>query len=373
MRFLILDYDYVEFLDWLFAQHPRLEKQPYEEQMRARMGALFGLADFYSSNLRKLGHEAYDIRPVDEPLQRRWAREHGTPVTSPYSWEFRWRRQIVPWWSGVRNRKWVHEVVAAQIKHYKPDVLLNQTPDCIRSSFLKEMKSSVRLLVGQIASPLPRGEDFSAYDLIISSLPNQVNHFRGLGVASELHRLGFEPSLLPRLKRPQPRIPISFAGGLSPSHQRRLALLEHVCLHVDAKVWTGDVTGLPPESSIRNRYMGNAWGIEMYEIMKASQMTLNCHIDVAESYANNQRLFEATGVGTLLVTDMKQNLHEMFEPGKEVVTYRTPEECVEVIKYYLEHVDEGEAIARAGRERTLREHTYHRRMQELIAILRKYL
>jgi spore maturation protein CgeB len=119
--------------------------------------------------------------------------------------------------------------------------------------------------------------------------------------------------------------------------------------------------------------MGNAWGIEMYEIMKASRMTLNCHIDVAESYANNQRLFEATGVGTLLVTDMKQNLHEMFEPGKEVVTYRTPEECVEVIKHYLEHVDEGEAIARAGHERTLREHTYYRRMQELIVILRKYL
>ena len=57
-------------------------------------------------------------------------------------------------------------------------------------------------------------------------------------------------------------------------------------------------------------------------------MTLNHHIDVAEAYAGNLRLFEATGVGTLLVTDWKKNLHEMFEAGKEVVTYRTPEECV---------------------------------------------
>jgi hypothetical protein len=36
MRFLILNTDYPEFLSWLYAQHPGLEKQPYEEQMRAR-------------------------------------------------------------------------------------------------------------------------------------------------------------------------------------------------------------------------------------------------------------------------------------------------------------------------------------------------
>ena len=35
MRFLILNTDYPEFLRWLYAQHPGLEKQSYEEQMRA--------------------------------------------------------------------------------------------------------------------------------------------------------------------------------------------------------------------------------------------------------------------------------------------------------------------------------------------------
>ena len=41
------------------------------------------------------------------------------------------------------------------------------------------------------------------------------------------------------------------------------------------------------------------------------------------------RLYEATGVGTLLVTDYKDNLHEMFIPGKEVVVYRDADEAVE--------------------------------------------
>jgi spore maturation protein CgeB len=81
------------------------------------------------------------------------------------------------------------------------------------------------------------------------------------------------------------------------------------------------------------------------------------------------RLYEATGVGTLLITDWKENLHELFEPGKEVIAYRTPEECGELIQYYLEHEVEREAIARAGQERTLREHTYYQRMQELVDII----
>jgi len=63
----------------------------------------------------------------------------------------------------------------------------------------------------------------------------------------------------------------------------------------------------------------------------------------------------------------------MFEPGKEVVTYHNAEECAELIQYYLEHHEEREAIARAGQERTLREHTYYQRMQELVDIVRKYL
>jgi spore maturation protein CgeB len=111
----------------------------------------------------------------------------------------------------------------------------------------------------------------------------------------------------------------------------------------------------------------------MYEIFHKSLITLNHHIDVADAYAGNGRLFEATGMGTLLVTDWKKNLHEMFEPGKEVVAYRSAEECAEMVQYYLGHAEEREAIARAGQQRTLRDHTYYQRMQEFADIVQKYL
>jgi spore maturation protein CgeB len=85
------------------------------------------------------------------------------------------------------------------------------------------------------------------------------------------------------------------------------------------------------------------------------------------------RLYETTGVGTLLLTDWKDNLHEMFEPDAEVVTYRTPEECVERINYFLKHEAERARIAKAGHTRTLRDHTYRGRMAELVALVERYL
>ena len=144
-------------------------------------------------------------------------------------------------------------------------------------------------------------------------------------------------------------------------------------IYLNIQVYGHGIESLSDNSPIRRCYMGIAWGIEMYQILQNSKMVFNQHINIAASYANNMRLFEATGVGTLLITDWKENLHELFEPGKEVATYQTPEECVELVKYYLEHDEEREAIARAGQERTLKEHTYYHRMQELVVIVNKYL
>jgi len=65
-----------------------------------------------------------------------------------------------------------------------------------------------------------------------------------------------------------------------------------------------------------------------------SKMTFNSHIDCAEQFAGNMRLFEATGMGACLITDSKSNLPEMFEPDVEVVTYRSAERVVEKVRFY---------------------------------------
>jgi spore maturation protein CgeB len=372
VKFLILDTDYSEFLCSLYAQHPGLERQPYEHQMRVRYESLCGVADFYSNNLRKLGYKVWHIYANNEFMQKAWARENGLRLRGDERWKFRMRRGIVPWVSRVQ-RGWFYDILKAQIEHYNPDILLNQAMDGVSSSFLKEMKPHVRLLMGQNAAPLPEWEDFSCYDLVVSSLPNLVKHFRRMGVPAEPQRLAFEPRILHRLRDEEPKTPITFVGSITLHHDSRVRLLEYLSRHLDIKIYGKGVDYLPKDSLIRQRHQGEAWGIDMYQILFNSKITVNHHIGIAKSNANNMRLFEATGVRTLLITDWKKNLHEMFEPGKEIVSYRTPEECSEMIQYYLEHDEEREAIARAGQQRTLRDHTYHKRMQELVDIVERHL
>jgi len=393
MRFLVLNTDYPEFLRWLYSEHPGLEKQPYEKQMQARNASLFGTADFYSTNLRKLGHEAWDIHANNEFMQRAWAREHGIQVEEPAPVRQRGQSALrhvirlagrtrllhlrpvlqgLPHWLRSQPR-WFYDVLAAQVEHYKPDVLLNQSIGGISTRFLREIKPRVRLLVGEHGSLLSEKLDLRCYDLIISLLPDSVTEFRRSGIHSELHRLAFEPPILSYLKDLNKTIDVSFVGALYDVHSERIRLLELLAARFkQMQIWGPGVSHLSKNSPIRERYVGQAWGLKMYQVIRESLVTVNTHGDKA-AYAGNMRLYEATGVGTLLVTDWKENLHEFFEPGKEVVAYRSPEECVELIQYYLEHDEEREAIARAGQARTLREHTYYQRMQELMDIVRKYL
>jgi hypothetical protein len=391
MRFLIVNTDYGTFLRQLYSQYYALETAPYEEQMRARTESLFGVADFYSSNLRRLGHEAWDVYSNNEFMQRAWAREHGLPVgearpraRTTYRMLERVRgvaantplrylkRPLGPLLHVLGGQQaWLYDILSAQIRHYRPDVLLNQNIS-LASRFFQEAKPYARLLVGQHASVMPKGQDLNVYDLMISSLPNLVDYFRRQGVSSELHRLGFEPGVLQRLGEVKKSRLVSFVGSVFAAHASRREWLDYVCQRTGVEVW-GQVNGLPQDSPVADCHRGTAWGLEMYRILSGSHITLNHHIDVAGNYANNMRLFEATGVGTLLITDWKENLHEMFDPGSEVVAYRSREECVELIQHYVNHDHEREAIARGGQRRTLRHHTYYERMQELVDIVGRYL
>ena len=394
LRFLILNTDYPEFLGWLYAQQPGLEEQPYHEQMRARNESLFGVADFYSKNLRKLGHEAFDIHANNGFMQKAWAKENGVRVKEPSYLErilqgairqarrgaslapVRYFKPLLRLFSAPSSNQqaWFYEILAAQIKYHKPDVLLNQTMNDIGTGFLRGVKPHVRLLVGQhAATPLPDSEEWGYYDLVISSSQPTVRWFQARGVPAQFNGLGFEPKVLSCLKRDGRVFDATFIGSLFGVHSSRIELLENLCARFSQmRIWGPGVEHLPADSPIRKCYVEQAWGREMYQILHASKVTLNHHGDVGP-YANNMRLFEATGVETLLVTDWKVNLHEIFELGKEVVAYRSPEECVELVQYYLEHDKEREAIARAGQERTLREHTYYHRMQELAEIVSRYL
>ena len=81
------------------------------------------------------------------------------------------------------------------------------------------------------------------------------------------------------------------------------------------------------------------------------------------------RTFEIPACGGFMLTGDADNLSEYFEDGKEIVIFHSTQELAEKSKYYLEHGDERVAIARAGYERTMRDHTYEQRFKKIFEAL----
>jgi spore maturation protein CgeB len=366
-KFLIIDMYYPKFLSSLYSKFPELGKATYTEQMDFIMGQCFGTADFYSKNLKTFGCEAEEIIANNEILQRRWALENGLKLNASLLCRIRNKlplsRRIFP------GQDVLLTILEAQIKKSKPDVLYLQSLYYPPPSFLQRIRRYIRLIVGQIACPLPPKDYLTNFDLILTSFPHYVERFRKMGIKSEYFKISFEPAILEKIKASDRKYSCTFVGGISPAHKKGTQLLEELAQKTEIDFFGYGAETLDSDSPILSKHHGEVWGLDMYRALLSSKITLNRHIDVAENYANNMRLYEATGCGAMLITDRKDNLDELFQVGKEVVAYRTVDELIELISYYSINQAERERVAKAGQMRTLSEYTYYNRMGELIEII----
>ncbi len=77
------------------------------------------------------------------------------------------------------------------------------------------------------------------------------------------------------------------------------------------------------------------------------------------------RNFEVPGCRTFLLTNRIPGLSEYYVPGHEVGTFDGKDDLLAQVRRYLHDDDAREAIADAGYERTLRDHTYEKRFRQI--------
>jgi spore maturation protein CgeB len=66
-------------------------------------------------------------------------------------------------------------------------------------------------------------------------------------------------------------------------------------------------------------------------------------------------------------------MRDYYKLGEEIVVYENDRDLVDKIKYYLVHEEDREAIAKAGYERTLRDHSTERRFEDIFKMIGKPL
>jgi spore maturation protein CgeB len=378
VRVLVVDTYYPAFVARHYADRPNLARAPYREQLQALLDRHFGTGDAYSRGFRDAGHEACDVIANVEPLQRAWAREHAMRAPPVLGLAARSATRV----GAAARYAMLRHILFAQVRAWQPDVIYLQDLWLLSRRDLDRLHRHAVLVVGQTASEPPEPHRLRGFDLLVTSFPHYVERFRRLGVPSEYLPIAFDAAVPDLLREvdldPSPdgqrSHPVVFVGGVNPRvHPAGTALIERLCERTGLEVWGYGADELRPDSPIRSHHRGEAWGMDMYRVLAGSKMVVNRHIEAAEGNANNMRLFEATGCGALVLTEVAPNLADLFTAGKEVVTYGDEDELVDLIGHYSMTDHERREIARAGQIRTLAEHTYTRRISELTEILGAYL
>lgn len=393
---------YPSYIDGFYGSRPGLSDRTYGEQKKALDHDAFAWADFWSNALTPLGHETMEITMDAVPLQRAWAREN------------------LP--SAAAKRATLREIALEQLKRFRPEILWFETPDEFLLESARAAAPSIRLVLGWVGSAVPPARVWRRADLLLSCAMESVELLRNAGARAEQIHHGFDPRINGRLREGEKRIDLSFIGQIvrgSQFHLIREEILERIAagagidifspsadfgwaetaryllragaydaaralkslgasrsalesLPVLSKACAWEVRPLPPVNRKLKPFLKSpVYGLEMFQALRDSRLNLNIHADSSPRFASNMRLFEATGVGTCLVTDWRDNVPELFEPGKEIVAYRSADECLERIRWLLDRPSERDAIAAAGQARTLRDHTFSERALTFDGILRK--
>ncbi len=365
MTILIIDTYYNKYLESIYAKNRLLESYTYNDQLNFLLSSKFGTSDAYSRNFKRRGFDAHDVIANCIPLQLMWAKENSFPI-SPLS------SMLNPKFNKLIDLDFlpnINDILFEQIKKLRPNVVYIQDIKYFSPYFIDKIRPYTRFIVGQIASPLPKSKYLQSYDLILSSLPNIVNEINNSGINCSFLPLGFDQSVLEFTAPTKKLYDVSFVGGYTKNHKKSVQLMEHLAAHCDINFWGYGFSGFNINQNIVSKYQGQVWGLDMYEIVSKSRIVINRHLDISHNYCNNMRMFEATGMGSLLLTDCKSNLNDYFDVGNEVMCYKSPEECVEIINLLLSQSERLNEIASNGQKKTLSLHTYENQIDKLINIL----
>ena len=139
----------------------------------------------------------------------------------------------------------------------------------------------------------------------------------------------------------------------------------------------GSEGGVPRKfylQALRERYPNSFIGRADYTQLGSiySQARVGFNYSIADDV--NMRIFEVLAAQTLLLTNALRHdalIHLGLRDRHELVIYRTPQEILQCIDYYLAHADERGRIAAAGAAVVRERHTYAHRVQRLLELVQQ--
>lgn len=384
-----------------YTMFPAFKQRSYADQYDHLVSESCDSAALISRNLRTLGVQSHDIFTNAEWLQNQWRIENNCSKVGK-------------------------ELVLEQVKKLRPTVLWLDDTQLIDRQWISTVRQSVpsiKIITGEVCAPYDSEslKNIGALDFLVTCTPCLKNEFEANGIRTFLIYHAFESTILDKLEGNNlyPENDLLFTGSLYTGggfHNSRIQYLEQfldagipvkiygsieatrkifskklafLAISLLRKIGLGkslksipllkryETYGDTPVNFYSRKLQASVlppvFGLEQFKLLSKAKICFNIHGEVAKACAGNLRLFEATGVGSCLVSDWKENLGELFDIDREVIAYRSKEECADKIRWLLQNPIEAERIAKAGQARTLRDHTTKNRAIQINEILTKLI
>lgn len=113
------------------------------------------------------------------------------------------------------------------------------------------------------------------------------------------------------------------------------------------------------------------WGDDYNKALCGAKIAL-CFFSKLNRDTYTRRCFEIPATGTLLLSEYSSDLATLFTEDIEAAFFRTKEEMIEKIRFYLQDAMARQAVASAGQRRVMRDgHDVQSRMAKVVATARE--
>ena len=157
---------------------------------------------------------------------------------------------------------------------------------------------------------------------------------------------------------------VAFIGR--PHRDHRIQLLKMIDEHYDLKVWGGEWQRYQLTCLKKRIYPK-----EFAKICYAAKIFLGCDYDVNLECYFTIRTWYALGCGGFLLTNYLPGMETVFTKGVHLEWYKSPQECLDLIDFYLKHERERKKIAHNGYAFAHAKRTYDTVMDEMITRIEK--
>ena len=246
------------------------------------------------------------------------------------------------------------EIVGPVLEEYDPHlVICNAGGLAFRPDVAANLRRTRRLLGIALSDPAvfePATRHIAPlFDLFLTNHPATVPLYEALGATAAPLRFGTNPKFFqPAAARPELACEVLVMGHAHPDRIEPVKRLAgEFRLHVYGEGWD--------KHSIPSR--GLIFGEDSLAALASAFCVVVFHRSPRGDPLIKPSLFDFTAAGSLVVTNYDRAVEPYFVFGDEIVGFHS-EDLVPTIRRLLDHPQEGERVRRAGRARTLRDHTW---------------